>query len=568
MFDNRARTLYEKGLFFSEEDIIYDDHIFSGNQEIKVTLDYLQNGFGVLFCLKSGAPLASQTYYYLLKIGYQEASLFLVDELYHERIGQYPFTFNAPCLDMEFCARLEDDVISLIVNNTFLGKTKLPVPFTDYSLGYYSQRGNTIKTIALSTETPYAWDLSIDSMQGSRISFDKNTVFLEGTNAAIEFLQTLELEEGRYYLKYDSYGDITPVVYLTRTAQIFDDHKNLLKDNSFELLSDDRIILKFKGTSGAVKNIQITDEPDNAYVATSHTTGVQSSSSITLTTKQLKRLDCIFQFNKKIEKAYLFKDEYTSYAMPELLPGTYTLLIKDQKVSLLQGSKIVFEKYFTGYTLTLFINTDSVIKEFMITSIDYQKFDWLKQQEYTEYIENLIDTPILVTDTDNKVYDLSSSFRVVDDNYVFTNIEREYFKPITCCKLYYPIKSIAGVYGIPKGIILNKDTLYNGTRENIHDLTAYASYYDELNYFEDYTFDEHYNQLILNKASDYQEIIIDYLKAESYSINFIHEIYAYEVKMTENNYRIYYENKDKSYYATTLKPTAADYIVLKKDGVL
>lgn len=561
MYDSHSRIVYENGLCFYEEDLIYDNHTYSGNLNITIDLDYYQNGFGVFFYLKAGAPLASQNLYYFLKIGYQEASLFLVNDSYYERIGHYGLTHNAPQQHLTFVASLEESYLTLTINNEHIGKTKLPLIFSNYSLGYYSQRGNTIHSVMLKAPFPYAWRFNLDTTYGGRISFDEDRTFVKSNGAPIEIIQEIiTLEEGVYYLKYEQTGDLKPIVYSIHNEHPLDEYKNILEDNIFILQEPDELVLKFIGTYGELQSIQITECDEHAYVSTRKESGKQDSSHITLTTNNIEKLECEFDYFSSIEPAYLFKDIFNSIPMPDLTPGRYLLQISDSQVQVIQNDEVLHAFAFAGNNITLFVNTSIIVYHFTITQKNGQIIDWFKQEQFKEYIPQTINTPIIVTDSAKKPYDLSASYRIVNDRYIFTNVEREHFKTSACCSLTTYANSIRGVYGIPNELNCNKDFIYFGTQEDMHDLTTYASYYDVL----DYTFDEKYNQVIINSPIDYQEIIIDYVKKDSYCINFNPKLFAYEVEITRSNYHIYYEEKNILYHVTSLLPQENYYTVLRK----
>ena len=47
MIQSNSRVEIDNGIKFYEQDILYDDYIYTGNTDIEVTLDYVNPGFGI-----------------------------------------------------------------------------------------------------------------------------------------------------------------------------------------------------------------------------------------------------------------------------------------------------------------------------------------------------------------------------------------------------------------------------------------------------------------------------------------------------------------------------------------
>ena len=57
------------GILFYEQDILFDDYIYTGDFDIEVQVDYNNLGFGIMFSNSEGSSLSEKDELSLFKIG-------------------------------------------------------------------------------------------------------------------------------------------------------------------------------------------------------------------------------------------------------------------------------------------------------------------------------------------------------------------------------------------------------------------------------------------------------------------------------------------------------------------
>ena len=146
---------------------------------------------------------------------------------------------------------------------------------------------------------------------------------------------------------------------------------------------------------------------------------------------------------------------------------------------------------------------------------------------------------MVVLDEEELPLDLSSSYRYYyKDNkkyYIFTNTEREYFKPAYSIFLDAAPVDIDGsvtVYGIKNNSKWELDRLLEIEKEGLDSLNACADSYDiifeeNLRYINKET-----GEIRLENIEDYKYIVVDYLKDNSYCLNYRYELNSYEVDIS------------------------------------
>lgn len=163
--------------------------------------------------------------------------------------------------------------------------------------------------------------------------------------------------------------------------------------------------------------------------------------------------------------------------------------------------------------------------------------------------------------------------------YYFTNWEREFFdlqeksilqlkKPI----LSYPYNQIV-LYGIKKDEKLWKDYIYRvSDKKLINSIDFFVNKYDLISP-EGYTVDATKNRIYLKNSilSDYKYIVIDYLKKDSYSINYLDKEGVYELDISTQNmksnmlYDITETGSIQNYNLTDIVPNKNSYITASKN---
>jgi hypothetical protein len=185
--------------------------------------------------------------------------------------------------------------------------------------------------------------------------------------------------------------------------------------------------------------------------------------------------------------------------------------------------------------------------------------------------------------------DLSGSYRWFYKNgekfYFFTNTEREYFKPNYKLKLDSPVLdklNTVTVYGIKKHSRFDLDEILHIEKEGMDTIDYCADAYDVL--FEEnlHSINKSTGEIRLESIDDYQYIIVDYIKDNSYCVNYRSEMNSFEVDIAINenvDTSMYYDNliqyesknivqeyiSGKRYYNTKIEPNGSCYIVIGGD---
>ena len=260
-----------------------------------------------------------------------------------------------------------------------------------------------------------------------------------------------------------------------------------------------------------------------------------------------------------------------------------------------KSNLIVIRSYYTNKsnTLTIFKNIDAIISELILIKKDGTIVNVNFQDELNISINADITSPIIVLDSNNKPFDLSAAYRIrhYEDNtkrYIFTNWEREYFEPSNLLSLENKLLNkddTIRLYGI-KDNEYNLDNIYDINTDNIHSLNMFSNNYDILSSKDILNIDYKTNQIMLkdNTINKYKLFIVDYLKYNSYAINFNYKNYTYDVSISTNNYsNVIYDIGNKKqfvfnnqeikytqmtdYKITDLTMNNTGYIVLRNGGI-
>lgn len=234
-------------------------------------------------------------------------------------------------------------------------------------------------------------------------------------------------------------------------------------------------------------------------------------------------------------------------------------------------------------TLTIFQNVNAVITDFVYIDENDKETNVIVQNTIKKYVPGTIYSPIIVVDENEQPLDLSSSFRIYKKNnkdyYWFTNVEREYFNPAHLIKLTNQPSSKDGtiiVYGIRKESKVDFDNILRIEKEGKDTIDAFANYYDILFEKDLRYINKECREIRLTDISDYKYIVVDYLKENSYAINYRHNLNSYEVDISieeGKKNKLIYNNADEDldnitfineyrYVNTKTVPSENCYIVI------
>lgn len=603
MLQPNSRINLDNGIKFYEQDILFDNYIYTGDFDIALTLNYANPGFGVGLTNSEGKTLSDKEEVLLFKLGQKSVDVIHMNKDAQKVLATYNSAYAKTYTeDLTYTLQKRGAEFTLYVGEQKVCLFKAPSEFETYNLIYYSNKDNQIKNINIASSIPYGWVTNMQNTNGGYIWFYRDAFEFKHCNGEAEIEQPdIYLSYGKYYLKYETEGDcdIVPYIFLSQDERLLDERKNILNpiDNSFILDNSQKISLKFEGTSGKIKKIRITTQKENDYIRTSPDKGEKieiGGSSIKLDLSLIKTASWTgkvnhapgLDHNNPIDYSILSFDAY-SYGLFDLdiaQEVDYKYRYEDKKITIsTMQDKIIKEYKIKNNILTIFKNINAVIKDFVVIDIYGNDTNIIVENTIKKFAPGTIYSPIIVLDENDQPLDLSSSYRVYSKNnkdyYWFTNTEREYFEPAHLIRLTNMPSHKTGTiiaYGIKKESSLNLDNILRIPKEGLDSIDMCANYYDiifekDLRYI-----NKDYKEIRFNDISDYKLIIVDYLKEDSYAINYRHDLNSYEIdistkedKETSVIYNNAAENKDGitfineyKYVDTKVVPSEDCYIVL------
>ena len=560
MLQSNSRIELSDGIRFYEQDILYDNYIYSGSCKIEMDIDYYNNGFGIVFINPNNNILmAKDTAALMFRLNHKSLEVIYKEGALQKILGTYSSTYAKTCTDnLKLILKKDKNIYSMSIGGQVVCNFTSTYNFEDFCLGYYSNKDNTINNITIATSVPYGWIVNMNQTNGGYIDFHRDGFELTQCKGPAEIEQIeVSLTRGDYFLKYEAINtDIKAYVMYSDDDRTDDDKKNILKsDGSFNMKENGKVSIKFKGTHGRINNIAVTTSKFNDYVRTSpdfENVRIIDDSHIKMNLQEIKK----FEFKGSVNsvpgnihnnpKDYsIIKDNAASYGLYDLDIATnlyYTYRYEDKKLYIYTPNNDV-DPYksidINGNYLYLFCNINGKLTDFIITNTDDETINITIENTIKEYVPAVIKSPIVVLDEQELPLDLSSSYRYYYKNgnkyYWFTNTEREYFKPAYSIFLEDKPLDIDGsiiVYGIKHNSKFELDKLLEIEMEGLDSLNACADIYDvifeeELRYLNKET-----GEIRLEYIDDYQYIVVDYLKDKSYCLNYRYSLNSYEVDIS------------------------------------
>ena len=603
MLQPNSRIYLDNGIKFYEQDILFDNYIYTGDFDIALTLDYASSGFGIGLTNSEGHSLEDKEEVLLFKLGQKSVDIIYLNKDSQKTLATYNSAFAKTYTeDLRYVLKKRSATFTLFVGEQKVCEFKSLSDFNTYNLVYYSNKDNVIKNINIASSIPYGWVTNMQNTNGGYIWFYRDAFEFKHCNGEAEIEQPdIYLKPGKYYLKYETEGDcdIKPYIFRSEDDRLLDSEKNILNpiDNSFRLDYPQKINLKFEGSKGKIKKIFITTEKDNLYYRTSPDKGDRieiGGSHIRLLLDYIKEAE--WQGKVDIVPGNDHKNPL-DYAILESGPSTYGLFDLDisqevfYKYKYKDGIITIENPYgvrikeikLAANSLIIFKNVNAVIKDFKIIDIYGNDTNVVVENTIKKFAPSTVYSPIIITDENDIPLDLSSSYRVYNKNgedyYWFTNTEREYFKPAHMIKLTNTPSMKNGTiiaYGIKKESRLDMNNILRIEKEGKDTIDACANYYDIL-FEKDLRYINKENKEIrFSDVSDYKLIIVDYLKEDSYCINYRPDFNSYEIdisvedgKQTNIIYNNAAENKngitfinEYKYVNTNTIPSENCYIVI------
>lgn len=566
MLQNNTRIESLNGMHFYEQDVCMLDYTYTQDFKAVFTLDYASPGFGLVIATEKRGAKDESNNAFLFKIGLNSYTVYhkWLSEQTKIATGSVPvaadgsekiLTFKKTGRFITLYNRLKDRNVDLEIAGF-----QIPEKYfsSKYRIGIYSNAGNTVKNLSIYDLRPQFWFTNIQNTNGGRISFKRDCFVIEQAEKPIELeQQNIPLEKGTYWLSYDVEAVnekmwLKTYLFPSTEDKIDAPKKNLLKeDGSFVLDEPTNVNILFQGKSCSVSNIAIKNDPNQSYVSTEGSAATKEGSKCSIDLQDLKAVEWSGAINaipvdKLTDKISYFVEKFgiekDIYSLNVNLKEHYTF-----KFELVSGNSWRFSiqkdsgtAFFTEVQtsteaiLQLFFNIAGYIDKLLLTMKNGEVIDVMNQKTYKKFVPMDIQSPIIVTDEYNAPFDLSSCYRYVtsSDTYIFTNYAREVCLPKEGIVLDNDVLSSANsliVYGIPGDI--DKDKIYDiSSPKKVNSIDECVEAYDIVG--EEYYSLTDGRMLELSQEildGRYKNVIVEYLKADSYAINVDSETEQYEV---------------------------------------
>lgn len=605
MLQKNCRLEKFNGYRFYEKDILYDDYKFNFNSQIDIDLDYISSGFGIALIDSESFSIENNPDTYLFKIGYRSVSVYFSSAAGTKLLKQISCPDAITITEnLKFTFKKNNKRIQLFLNDKLILDYTIDKLLDIYCIGYYSTANNIINNISIATNIPDNWIVNMANTQGGYIYFQDNSFTIQDCtfNAEIEQNKIL-LQPGTYYLNLktsavNNKNDIKYYVYKSVDDRYFDETKNLLnKKNAFTLYEVTEINVKIVGTNGKVADIILSKEKDADYVPTSLSSIEYDGSYIDIYledfnkitwTGYITKLPYHYLIEEQIEYGVILDNK--THIHPEDIPLSFNISYNfefdcsDFMFYIYKDKKLIFSQKLLNITnkITIFKNMSAVITSLIFYKRDGEEININVQDENIEYVNANINGPILAVNNQGLPLDLSSSYRLCIYNnynrYVFTNYEREYFitddNSIKLSKLPLNKDDSIIVYGI-KDDDYNLEDIYKVPEDNLNSIDLLTKNYDYIRESDVYLLDKSRGIIYLTneQLTAYKMFIVDYLKKDSYCINYDYYKKAYRVDIsslnTDNKLLYDTSRKDNNLYQsndyrlTDINGNIKGYIVLE-----
>ena len=600
MFISNSRIELVDGIRFYEQDVLYDDYIYTGDCQIDVDLDYYNNGFGILLINSNNKILSNVNAALLFRLNHKSLEVIYKENSLQKIVGVFSSAHSITCTDnLQISLRKIKNKYTMAIGGQIVCDIEMNYDFENYHLGFYSNQDNTINYINVAGNVPYGWIVNMRQTNGGYIDFHRDGFELSHCKYPAEIEQIkIKLTRGEYYLKYDAIdSDVKAYIMLSDDEEIYDDEKNILRaDGSFIMTKNGYVSLKFKGTTGRVNNIAITTSKFNDYVRTSPDYGdirMIEDSYLKLNLLNIKEFvlsGCIINAPGTIHSNpshySILKDKDNVYGLFDLNIAEgiyYDYIYSNHHLWIRIDDNILTEIDVVGDYLYLFNNVNGKITNFVITDFQDKTTNITVENTIKQYVPAVIKSPIVILDKNELPLELSSSYRYYYKDgqryYWFTNTEREYFKPAYSIILEDKPLDVDGtviVYGIKKDSKWELNRLLEVEKEGFDSLNACADLYDII--FEENLryINKNTGEIRLDSIDDYQWIVVDYLKDKSYCLNYRYDLNSYEVDISVKageEIKMVYDNvgelannikfiNEVQYVNTKISPTLNGYITI------
>ena len=565
------------GLYFYEKDILLCEYVLTDNAQVEVEAVFSSPGLGVAFMEAGNNPLDPDRGF-LVKIGYNDC--LILQKSFEDTITlKHSSCLLAPVKNsttkITFCK--EGQKISVRQGGREIGSAEMPHAMDEFRFGIYSNAGNTIRKATVYLDAPNEWLSEINNTNGGILYFKKNRIeILNGEHEAEVECTPITLEPGRYYLNGTFTGEVTPYVFSSNSEEEEDQAKNILEGDAFTIEEAGEYSFKIKATHGTAENISISTDKNSAFVSTVSGGKTINGSCLVFKLDGVRTIqwtgvintvqDGDYAIVETTGRTYLLTDfdlELEQSYDYELDVETMVLQVNGEEATIALSQEDNGE-------LKAFRNINGRITNIQITDDTGEISDILLQATHKAYVPADTNAPVIIVNKDSQPFDLSSSYRAkIEDGiryYLFTNYEREVFNPkagIVPEKAINEKNQDIKMYGIRTGSARNEDAIYDIERED--NIRLYAPQY-ELIATDKYEYKDGKIE-IDDSVKEYEEVVLDYLKDNSYCINYSPELNSYEIDISSSDEEFYLltDSGEKPYYITQIKPNSSKFIVLARE---
>ncbi|MGL4877936.1 hypothetical protein [Paraclostridium dentum] len=156
MLQPNSRIYLEEGIKFYEQDILYDNYIYTGDFDIALTLNYALPGFGIGLTNSEGISLEDKEEVLLFKAGQKSVDVIYMNKDAQKTLATFSSAYAKTYTeDLKYILQKRDSTFTLFIGEQKVCTFKAPIDFNTYSLLYYSNKNNEIKNINIASSIPY-----------------------------------------------------------------------------------------------------------------------------------------------------------------------------------------------------------------------------------------------------------------------------------------------------------------------------------------------------------------------------------------------------------------------------
>lgn len=167
---NSRISMTDKGIKFYEQDILYDNYIYSGDFDIALNLDYCTPGFAIGLTNSEGSNLSDKEQVLLFKMGQKDVDIILLNKDSQKTLATFNSAFaKTYTKDLKYTLQKRDATYTLFIGEQKVCTFKAPIDLNTYNIIYYSNKDNIITNINIASSIPYGWVTNMQNTNGGYI---------------------------------------------------------------------------------------------------------------------------------------------------------------------------------------------------------------------------------------------------------------------------------------------------------------------------------------------------------------------------------------------------------------